>query len=129
LNTFRTLTVLVLLDALYMAAGHVPLIRVIFFSFSIGAYFLLATVIYVLGGIFLLAGKMFKLANFSLILLALIDNILLVYTRTMPNIFFHKALPWSWGWFLPGTGQILVGQCVIIVLCAIVLYKPLLVKG
>jgi hypothetical protein len=121
--------VIVLLDALYMAVGHVPIIRAIFFSFPIGAYFLFSTVVYVLGGIFVAANRLFKLANFSLIILSIIDNLLLIYTRTMPNIFLHRILGWSWGWFPPGTGQILIGQAIIGVLCVVLLYKPELQKA
>ena len=116
--------VLVLVDALLMAVGHVPIIRAISFSFPIGAYFLFATVVYVLGGIFVVANKLFKLSNASLIILAIADNILLVYTRELPNFFFHRILPWSWSWLPPGTGQICIGQALLIVFCAYLLYKP-----
>ena len=117
------LRVIVLLDALLMAVGHVPLIRAIFFSPAIGGYFLFATVVYILGGIFVAAGRLFKLAKVGLIIMAIVDNILLIYTRTMPNIFFHRILSWSYEWFPPGTMQILIGQTILIVLCAVLLYK------
>jgi hypothetical protein len=119
-----TLRLVVLVDALLMAAGHVPLIRAIFFSFPIGAYFLFATVVYVLGGILAVVRKLFKLSNFSLITLAIVDNILLIYTRTMSNIFFPRIFPWSWSWIPLGTGQILIGQLAIVALCVILLIKP-----
>ena len=122
LKTPSAIAVLVLLDALLMAYGHIPLIRVIFFSFSIGGYFLLATVVYILGGILVVVNKIFKLSMVGLVIMAIVDNLLLVYTRTMPNIFFHRILPWSWDWVPLGTGQVLVGQAILIVLCAI-LYK------
>lgn len=109
--------------ALTMAWGHAPIIRSIFFSFELGAYFLFATVVYVLCGILLLARRLFKLANVGLILMAIVDNLLLVYTRTMPNIFFRRVVPWSWEWNPLGTVQIFVGQLIIIVLCALLLYK------
>ncbi len=118
----RALRTLVLLDAFYMAVGHAPLIRVIFFSFQIGAFFLFSTLIYVVGGILVMCGKLFRLANVGLILMAIIDNILLVYTRTMPNIFFSRTIPWSSHWFLvPGTVQIFFGQAIIVVLCCVLL--------
>lgn len=118
----RALRTLVLLDAFYMAVGHAPLIRVIFFSFQIGAFFLFSTLIYVVGGILVMCGKLFRLANVSLILMAIIDNILLIYTRTMPNIFFSRTIPWSSHWFLvPGTVQIFFGQAIIVVLCCVLL--------
>jgi hypothetical protein len=106
-----------------MAYGHIPIIRAIFFSFSIGGYFLFATVVYILGGIFVVANKLFKLSNVGLIIMAAVDNLLLIYTRTMPNIFFPRTIPWSWGWFPLGTVQVFIGQTILIVLCAILLYK------
>lgn len=90
---------------------------------GIGAYFLIATILYVLGGILVASGKLFRLANLGLIVLAVLDNMLLIYTRTMPNIFFRRPIPWSWGWFPLGTVQIFIGQGVLIVLCALLLYK------
>jgi hypothetical protein len=123
LNTSRVQSVVVFLVALIMAWGHAPIIRSIFFSFELGAYFLFATVVYVLCGILLLARRLFKLANVGLILMAIVDNLLLVYTRTMPNIFFRRVVPWTWEWNPLGTVQIFVGQLIIIVLCALLLYK------
>jgi hypothetical protein len=69
------------------------------------------------------AGRLFKLANVGLIIMAVVDNILLLYTRTMSNIFFHRIVPWSYEWVPPGTVQILIGQTILIVVCAILLYK------
>jgi hypothetical protein len=96
--------------------------------FAIGAYFLISTILFILGGILVASGRLFKLANLGLIILSVIDNVLLVYTRVMPNIFFSRSLHWSWGWYPLGTVQILIGQTVLIVLCAILLYKPKLLK-
>jgi uncharacterized membrane protein YphA (DoxX/SURF4 family) len=110
------------MDAFYMAVGHAPLIRAVFFSFQIGAFFLFSTLIYVVGGILVMSGKLFRLANIGLVLMALIDNVLLVYTRTMPNIFFSRAIPWSSHWVpVPGTIQIFFGQAIIVVLCCVLL--------
>ena len=151
LRLSKALAVIVLLDALILALGHAPLalgISPLFrqparqpppqpppsaqrppngaFPFlAIGAYFLFATIAYILGGIFVVSGRLFKLSNVGLIILAVIDNLLLIYTRTMPNIFFPRIIPWSWTWFPPGTGQIFIDQVVIIVLCAALLYKPI----
>ncbi len=143
------LIVLVLLVALVMAYGHAPLALGLsslfrpqgqqplrpppsgqsaggpaFPFFAIGVYFLFATIIYVLGGLFVAAGKLSKLANVGLIALAIVDNLLLIYTRTMPNIFFRRAIPWSCGWFPLGTVQVLIGQAIITLLCAYLLYRP-----
>lgn len=144
LKAYTALAVLVLVLSFILAVGHAPLALGISFLFrqsgrppppqpgragpppfpffGIGAYFLFATVVYILGGIFVASGKLFKLANISLIVLAIVDNLLLIYTRTMPNIFFGRVIPWSTGWFPIGTVQILIGQTILIVLCAI-LYK------
>jgi hypothetical protein len=141
----KVLRVIVALDSLLMAYGHAPLalfLASLFrmggppgrplavppgaftFFLALGGYFLFATIIYVLGAIFVASGKLFKLANFGLIVMALVDDVLLVYTRTVPgNIFFNRIVPWSWEWFPRlGTVQVLVGQTILIVLCA-VLYR------
>jgi hypothetical protein len=141
----KVLRVIAALDALVMAYGHAPLALFLgsffrtggppvrplagppapfAFFLALGEYFLFATIIYVLGAIFVASGKLFKLANFGLIVMALVDDVLLVYTRTVPNnIFFNRIVPWSWAWFPRlGTVQVLVGQTILIVLCAI-LYK------
>ena len=142
----KVLRVIVALDAFLMAFGHAPLslgisflfrrpgqqpsppppsTQVIFHPvfpfFAIGAFFLFATIVYVLGGVFVASGRLFKLANVGLIVLAVVDNLLLIYTRTMPNIFLGRMIPWSTGWFPLGTVQVLLGQSLIIVLCAILL--------
>lgn len=150
----KLLVVIVLVDALILAVGHAPLalgISTLFrppgrqppppppsgqaaarsaFPFSaIGVYFLFATVVYVLGAIFILSRRLFKLANIGLIILAVVDNVLLIYTRTMPNIFLGRIVPWSTGWFPLGTVQIFIGQTILIVLCAVLLYKPSFLKA
>lgn len=51
--------------------------------------------------------------------MAVIDELLLLYTREMPNIIFGHAIRWSTGWFPPETAQIFIGQLILIVLCAI----------
>jgi hypothetical protein len=142
LKASHAVALLVLLDALLMAYGHMPLslgLAFLFrpagrpppsgpppgafsFFFLLGSYFLIATIIYILGGILVASGKLFKLANIGLIILAVVDNVLLIYTRTMPNIFFRRMIPWSWEWFSLGTVQILIGQAIIVVLCAYLLY-------
>ena len=142
----RVLRAIVALDSFLMAYGHAPLSTGLSFLFrrpgqlppppppltqvifhpvfpfvAIGAYFLFATIVYFLGGVFVASGKLFKLANVGLIVLAVVDNLLLIYTRSMPNIFIGRIIPWSWGWFPLGTVQVLLGQSLIIVLCAILL--------
>ncbi len=81
-----------LLTALLIAFAHALYVRAIFFLHPVGAYFLVATALYVVGGLVasLAAGRLFKVANFGLILLAIIDNLLIVYTRTFPSVFFWR---------------------------------------
>jgi hypothetical protein len=94
-------------------AGRFPL------AFLIGLYFLVSTVIYLLGAVFAGLGRLFKLTNYGLIAMAVIDELLLIYTREIPNILFSRAVPWSIGWFPLGTVQVFIGQLILIVLCAI----------
>jgi hypothetical protein len=119
----KVLAAIIVLDSILMAVGHAPLIRVIMgpfpFAFLIGLYFLVSTVIYLLGAIFTGLGKLFKLTNYGLIAMAVIDDLLLIYTREMPNIIFGRTAPWSTGWFPLGTVQIFIGQLLLVVLCAI----------
>jgi hypothetical protein len=142
----KVLRVIVALDAFLMAYAHAPLsmgisflfrppgsgppppppssqviFHPVFPFFAIGAYFLFATIVFALGGVLVASGKLFKLANVGLIILAVVDNLLLIYTRTMPNIFLGRILHWSTGWFPPGTVQVLIGQSLLIVLSAILL--------
>ena len=147
LNAARPLAVIVLVVAIVVAIGHAPLAlflgpmlrpqalrppsanatvarptgagRSPLLFLAIGAYFLVTTILFALGGVLVAVGKLFKLANLGLVILSVLDNALLLYTRTMPNIFFHRQLSWSWGWYPVGTVQVLIGQTILIVLCAI----------
>lgn len=95
------------------------------FFLAIGGYFLFSVIIYVVGAVFVAAGRLLKLANVGLIIMAVVDNILLLYTRTVPdNVFFHRMVSWSWDLFPRlGTVQVLIGQTLLIILCAYLLYK------
>jgi hypothetical protein len=119
----RVLAALVALDSIVMAVGHAPLIRAIMSPFPmallIGLFFLVSTIIYLLGAIFAGLGRFFKLTNYGLIAMAVIDELLLIYTREMPNVLFGRMIPWSTGWFPLGTVQVFVGQLILIVLCGI----------
>jgi len=147
LKAAKPLVLVVLIVAIVVAIGHAPLALFLgpmlrpqaprppqsnatvarptggggpsFPFLAIGAYFLITTILFALGGVLVATGKLFKLANLGLIILSVIDNSLLLYTRIMPNIFFHRQLAWSWSWYPVGTIQVLVGQTILIVLCAI----------
>ena len=88
-------------------------------AFLIGLYFLVSTIVYLLGAVFTGLGKLFKLTNYGLIAMAVIDELLLIYTREMPNAIFSRTLSWSTGWFPLGTVQVFIGQLILIVLCTI----------
>jgi hypothetical protein len=116
----------VLVAALLIAFAHSLYVRAIFFLFTVGAYFLVATVLYVLGGLAasLARGRLFKIANLGLILLAIVDNLLIIYTRTLPSIFFGgRIVPWSMGWDPPGAVQVFLGQILLIILSGIILLR------
>jgi hypothetical protein len=119
----KVLAALIALDSLVMAIGHAPIIRVITGPFPIpaliGVYFLVSTIIYLLGAVLSGLGKLFKLTNYGLIAMAVIDEFLLIYTREMPNVIFGHMIPWSTGWYPLGTVQIFIGQLILIVLCAV----------
>jgi hypothetical protein len=114
---------IIALVSIVMAIGHALLARLIVapfpMPFLIGLYFLVSTVIYLLGAIFSGLGRFFKLTNYGLITMAVIDELLLIYTREMPNAIFGHMLPWSTSWFPVGTVQVFIGQLILIVLCAV----------
>jgi hypothetical protein len=121
--TSKILAAIIALDSLLMAYGHAPLIRIISgpfpLAFPIGLYFLVSTIIFLLGAVFAGLGKLLKLTNYGLIAMSVIDELLLIYTREMPNALFGHMVPWSMGWFPLGTVQVFIGQLILIVLCAI----------
>ena len=119
----KAIAAIIALDSIVMAIGHVLLARLVVgpfpMPFLIGLYFLVSTVIYLLGAIFSGLGKFFKLTNYGLIAMAVIDELLLIYTREMPNVIFDHMIPWSTSWFPVGTVQVFIGQLILIVLCGV----------
>ena len=119
----KAVAAIIALDSIVMAVGHAPLIRVITSSFPmafpVGLYFLVSTIIYLLGAVFASLGKLFKLTNYGLIAMAVIDELLLIYTREMPNAIFGHVIRWSTSWFPVGTVQVFIGQLILIMLCVI----------
>ena len=112
----KAVAAIITLDSIVMAIGHVLLARLIADSFPmpflIGLYSLFSTIIYVLGAIFSGLGKLFKLTNYGLIAMAVIDELLLIYTREMPNAIFGHTIPWSTNWLPIGTVQVSIGQLI-----------------
>ena len=123
MTSSKVVAALIALDSIVMAVGHAPLIRVIMspfpMAFVIGLYFLVSTIIFLLGAVFTGLGRLFKLTNYGLIAMAVIDELLLIYTRGMPNVIFGHMASWSMGWFPLGTVQVFLGQMILIVLCGI----------
>jgi hypothetical protein len=119
----KAIAALIAADSIVLAIGHALLARLIAtpfpMPFMIGLYFLVSTIIYLFGAIFSGLGKLFKLTNYGLIAMAVIDELLLIYTREMPNVIFGHALHWSTSWFPVGTVQVFIGQLILIVLCVI----------
>ena len=116
----------ILLDAIFIAIGHVWYVRAIFRAPLIGGYFLVSLLLFLAGGIVVVVagGKLFRFANIGLILLAIIDNALIVYTRTMPSPFFNgRVLSWSAGWFPTGVVQVFIAQTILIIMSAYALKK------
>jgi hypothetical protein len=101
-------------------------VRTIFRAPLIGGYFLVSLILFLAGGVVVAVGrgKLFRLANMGLILLSIIDNALIVYTRTTPSQFFNgRVLSWSVGWFPTGVVQVFIAQTILIIMSAYALKK------
>ncbi len=121
----------ILIDAVLISIGHVWYVRIIFRFPLVGGYFLVSLILFLIGGITVaIAGdKLFKFANVGLILLSIIDNALIVYTRTIPSPLFNgRVLSWSTGWFPTGVVQVFVLQTLLIIISAYALKNARLTK-
>ena len=126
LASHRGLRAAVFVLALLQVVAHAAFVRIPFVLRPAGAYFLLATALYLIGGLAVLfvSGRLFRIANLGLIFLAIIDDLLIIYTRSYPSIFFGgRILPWSASWNPPGTVQVFVGQVILIIFSAMLLKK------
>jgi len=106
--------------AVIVALLHAPYVRAIFFSTTVGGYFLVATILFAIGAFATLtSGRLLKLAFSGLLALSIIDCALIYATRTFPTPFFGgRVLGWSSGWMPPGTVQVFTAQVVLIVVTA-----------
>ncbi len=120
---FSAINVTILVVALVDAISHAFYVQFISFSLSIGGYFLVATILFAVGGIAALTtGKLFKPAVIGLFVLSLIDNLLILVTATTPTpLSGGQAFGFSMDWMPPGNVQVFVAQVVLMVLTAYVL--------
>jgi len=92
----------------------------------IGGYFLIATILFLVGGVLAwrTSGAWFRFANLGLILLSILDNALIFYTRTVPSMLsMGRVFSWSAGWWPTGVVQVLVAQTLLIVLSGYALFR------
>lgn len=81
---------------------------------------MVATILFLVGGLLAwrMSGLVFKLANVGLVVLSIIDNALIFYTRTVASMLsMGRVFPWSTGWWPIGVVQVLGAQMLLIVLC------------
>lgn len=126
----RRWRVAVLVVALLIAFAHSLYIRIIFRVIPVGVYFLVAAILFAFGGLVasLSSGKLFRSANLGLIVLSILDNVIIFYTRIFPlSILGGRVLSWSTSWIPPGAVQVLIAQIVMIILSALVLLRSKLV--
>jgi hypothetical protein len=119
--------VAILVVALIVAISHAFYVQYISDSFSIGGYFLLATILFAAGGFAALtSGKLFKPAAIGLFVLAVIDNALIFVTTSVATpLSGGQVFGWSMDWNPPGQVQVLIAQVVLMILTGYVLLaKP-----
>jgi hypothetical protein len=102
---------------------HTFYVRTIYFSLTVGGYFLTATILFIIGAFAcLISGRLSRLAVPGLFALSIIDCGLIYATRTFPTPFFGgRVIPWSSSWMPPGAIQVFIAQVVLIILTAYVL--------
>jgi len=110
--------VVTLLVALFVAISHAFYVQYISDSFSIGGYFLVATILFAAGGFAVLtSGKLFKPAVIGLFVLSVIDNLLiLVTTSVATSLSGGQVFGWTMDWMPPGQVQVLIAQVVLMIL-------------
>jgi len=118
--------IVVLIVALVLAIAHSLYARIISRALPLGAYFLVATLLFLIGGLAgsLASGRLFRISNVGLMLLSLVDCSLIFYTRTFPTAFFgDRIVLWSTGWMPPGAVQVFVAQIIMIVVSGYALLR------
>ena len=82
----------------------------------ISGFFLVTTILFLVGGLAVACRKVSKLAVVGLLALSIIDEVLLVLTRTVPTPFFGgRILAWSVT-VPPSSVEVLILQLAIIIL-------------
>ena|SRR5271167_5106853 len=122
----RALRYAILIMSTLIALGHSWWAQIIFRSMMIGGYFLIATILFLVGGVLAwrTSGAWFRFANLGLILLSILDNALIFYTRTVPSMLsMGRVFSWSAGWWPTGVVQVLVAQTLLIVLSGYALFR------
>ncbi|HYW00302.1 MAG TPA: hypothetical protein VE862_02470 [Candidatus Acidoferrum sp.] len=122
----RALRYAIVLVSILIALGHTWWAQIIFRSAMIGGYFLIATILFLVGGVLAwrTSGAWFRFANLGLILLAILDNALIYYTRTVPSMLsMGRVFSWSAGWWPTGAVQVFVAQSLLIVLSGYALLR------
>jgi hypothetical protein len=110
--------VAILVVALFVAISHAFYVQYISDSFSIGGYFLVATILFVAGGFAVLtSGNLFKPAVIGLFVLSVIDNLLILVTTSVATpLSGGQVFGWSMDWMPPGQVQVLIAQVVLMIL-------------
>jgi len=110
----------VLVIALINAVFHGILVQFIQYSLVNGLYFLITAILFAVGGFAVLStGKLFKPAVVGLLLLALIDNILIVITASFATpLSGGQAYGWDAGLNPPGQLPVFIVQVVLMILAA-----------
>ena len=110
----------ILVVALVNAIFHAILVQFIAFSLVNGLYFLVTAILFATGAFAVLSsGRLFKPAITGLILLALIDNILIVITASFATpLSGGQAYGWATDLNPPGQVPVFIVQAALIILAA-----------
>ena len=114
------LRIAILVVALVNAIFHAILVQFIAYSLVNGLYFLVTAILFAIGAFAVLSsGRLFKPAITGLILLALIDNILIVITASFATpLSGGQAYGWATDLNPPGQVPVFIVQVVLIILAA-----------
>src|SRR5208282_756281 len=123
----KNIKIIAVILALVIALCHLPyILATISAPPWIPLFFLIATVLFAVGGLALLtSSKLAKTAVNGLLALAIIDSILILLTRTMAMPFAPggRMLAWSMGSWPPGVLWVLILQIILIIIIAAKLRK------
>ena len=114
------LRIAILVVALVNAIFHAILVQFIAYSLINGLYFLVTAILFAIGAFAVLSsGKLFKATIIGLILLAVIDNILIVITASFATpLSGGQAYGWATDLNPPGQVPVFIVQVALIILAA-----------